>query len=371
MFQLKAAHRFNLSKRMNPPPIPPSARKKSSFASQAATASLIAPILAIVLIGPAKAGFQDMQDAAMVNVVIDLACALLIIIGILFGILGLVRIPEYGPKGILGKGIAGLAINGILILIFAANVLVAHQKKLQARTAALAKVKSVEAEIRVGNQKALNSKSAITNGNSEQLDRLSSALQSASTNLSGDEALVSQAMAAHFSRLHDALTNYEAAALEVRNAHILNHFSTTDKGQFAARRQIVERFLQANADLTGFITNSENHIIADLTKSHVSNSYIKKTMEHFHANAAPLNAVSLRIRACDDRVGAAMLDALNLLEADWYKWTINPKNGNLRFEDPKDLEAYNKIIRDMKTAGEDQLKFQQQLARLQQTVTTP
>jgi hypothetical protein len=229
-------------------------------------------------------------------------------------------------------------------------------------------VKSASADIRESNRKAFDPKTGITNTEAGKLDRLSSALTSASTNLSGDEALVSQAMAAHIIRLHTALTNYESAGLELSKAEVLNHFSSTDKGQFAARRQLVNRFLQANDALTDVITNSENRLLADLTKSHISALNIKTTMENFHATAAPLNAVTTRIRACDDRIGAAMLDALNLLETEWYKWTVNPETGNLRFEVPKDLEAYNKAMQDVKIAHQEQLKLQQQLTRLQQNL---
>jgi hypothetical protein len=114
---------------MNPPPIPSSARKKPSFPRQAATASLLAPAL-VVFVRLATMALHDPQNATTsASVLIDVVCGGLILIGGLFGILALVGISQDGPKGILGKGIAGLAINGILTLIFITNFFVGYQKK--------------------------------------------------------------------------------------------------------------------------------------------------------------------------------------------------------------------------------------------------
>jgi hypothetical protein len=351
---------------MNPPPIPSSARKKPSFPRQAATASLVAPAL-VVFVRIATVGLHDAENPSTPGpLLIDVVCGGLILIGALLGMVALIGISQDGPKGILGKGIAGLAINGILILIFIANLSIGYQKKLQSRAAALDKVRSAEADVRSSNRKSFDPKMGFTNTDAGKLDQLSSALNDASQNLTGDDALISQAMAAHIARLHGAVTNYQAAALELRTAEVLNHFSSTNKGQFAARREVVERFLRSNAAFAQAITNSENNILADLTKSHVSAVHIKSVIDNFHSTATPINAVSIRIRQCDDRQGTAILAALNLLESEWYKWSVD-KTGRLRFDDRMDLEVYNKALQDMHDAGADQLKLQQQLNRLQQT----
>jgi hypothetical protein len=355
---------------MNPPPLPPSVTHKQSFPHWAALVSLFIPLL-VIIIDIIEIAYLHPQHPAMAGIAVDFACGVLIFLGVIAGVIALVGIPQYGSKRLLARGIIGLTVNGILSLIFITNLLVSYKKSLESRTAALQKVKSAEADIRSMNRKNFDPKTGITNADAGKLDRLSSALKDASQNLSGDDALISQAMSAHVSRIHTALTNYQSAALALRTAEVLNHFDSTNKAQFATRRELVDHFLQANTALIQAITNSENNIQDDLTKTHVSAVHIQSVIAGYHSSAAPLNEVNLRIRHCDDRMGVAILGALNLLETEWYKWSIDSKNDKLRFEDPHDLEAYNQALQEIHDAGEDQLKFQKQLVHLQQTLPQP
>jgi hypothetical protein len=47
---------------------------------------------------------------------------LLIVSGFIFGIVALVGVSRYGKKGILGRGIAGVCINGIIIVLMIISI---------------------------------------------------------------------------------------------------------------------------------------------------------------------------------------------------------------------------------------------------------
>src|ERR1700749_2548443 len=109
---------------MNPPPIPPEHQGNPSGASQLALASLIAPILAIgVLIGVSMSLQGNTSRSPSAMLIVDIIAGVLILAGLIAGIIALSGIPTHGSKGILGRSIAGLILNGLLIFIFALNFL--------------------------------------------------------------------------------------------------------------------------------------------------------------------------------------------------------------------------------------------------------
>lgn len=94
-----------------PPPLP---TVKKPFAAQAAQASFLAPIIAFgigIFVNMGQGG----KMSPLVGIITGSVCTILILLGFIFGILALVGIRRHGKKGILGRAIAGLCINGFLI----------------------------------------------------------------------------------------------------------------------------------------------------------------------------------------------------------------------------------------------------------------
>ncbi len=101
-----------------PPPLPPS---KKPFAFQAAQASLIAPAIAFgigILVNVGLSG----QSSPLAGIITGSVSILLILSGFVFGIIALAGVPRYGKKGILGRGIAGVCINGIIIALMIISI---------------------------------------------------------------------------------------------------------------------------------------------------------------------------------------------------------------------------------------------------------
>ncbi|HXS69484.1 MAG TPA: hypothetical protein VN761_11610 [Candidatus Polarisedimenticolia bacterium] len=350
---------------MNPPPIPPPHDNRNSIAHQAAKASFIAPVLVILLAMAHASLAQQFHNPAQVGLIFDLVGLVLIVAGFVAAIVGLAGIPTYGKAGLLGRSIAGLVINGFLIFIFGTNFVSAQKKALASRQA-LKEIQASSADIRSDLKKNFDPKNGITNVDVDKIGRISSQLRNASQNLSGDDAKVANVMAAFLDRTRGALKTFQDSVAEMRNARVLDRFDPNDKGQFAARKKIVQRFLQANSDLTKTITNAEDSIRADLVKAQLSQPTIESVIAGYHSSTAPMNATTLQIRQCDDRMGHAMLDALNTLESQWGHWKVDPGTGRLAFDDLETRETYNKSIIAMKTAANDEVKLQAELIDRQQ-----
>ena len=95
-----------------PPPLPSAAQTSNSFARQAALFSLLAPFVAI---GINIFGHQAVQGNRVGMIVLGGTCTLLILLGFVFGIVALIGMRKHGKKGILGKAITGVCINGVII----------------------------------------------------------------------------------------------------------------------------------------------------------------------------------------------------------------------------------------------------------------
>ena len=101
-----------------PPPLPPS---KKPFAFQAAQASLLAPAIAFGIGIVVNVGLSG-QSSPLVGIITGSVSILLIVSGFIFGIVALAGVPRCGKKGILGRGIAGVCINGIIIVLMIISI---------------------------------------------------------------------------------------------------------------------------------------------------------------------------------------------------------------------------------------------------------
>jgi len=103
---------------VKPPPLPSS---KKPFAVQAAQASLLAPLTAFGLGIIVNVGMAN-QSSPLSQIITGSLCVLLIVLGLVFGIVALFGVRRYGKKGILGRAIAGICINGILIAFMVISI---------------------------------------------------------------------------------------------------------------------------------------------------------------------------------------------------------------------------------------------------------
>ena len=353
---------------MNPPPIlqsPPPLPKPpgKSFAHQAALGSLLAPLLAVLVSVAARTSEQTVPGPRMVPVMVGVVCLILIITGFVMGIAGLCGIKQQGPRGILGRSIAGLIINGLLLFFFVVGFMAGLGKGIKSRQFTR-DLKTTVQDIQADAKGAYDPRNGITNVDVNGVDRLRTQFDNGAQTLSGDDALIAQAMSLHVTRTEAAMKMYQSAVAELRAGQVLSLENLSDKQQITPRRVIVRNFLSANGALENVVSNSETNIRADLTRLQVGPAKMNAVLTGYKSKAVPRTVLVLKIRACDDRCGQTMLAVLDLLEANWGKWNYNSTAKTVRFEDPEAQESYRRFLATIKKAGQEQVQAQGELVNL-------
>ncbi len=352
---------------MNPPPIPKSANRKS-FPQQAALASLLAPLLAMLVTFASHAVTQSSQPRPRAALLITgVVCALLILAGFVLAILALCAIPKHGSTGILGRGIAGLLLNGLMVglaaLAFAGGV----TRGMKSRQATQDLKDTVE-DMQTSLRESYDPEQGMTNlgAGVDQLGRLGNQMQEASQNFSGHDAVIMQTMALYLKRLQVVAKKYEVAGENFQAGAVLNVGTLTNKSQIEPRREVVRQLLTANAELKNAILGSEKNLRTELAKARVPEEQIENVIKGFKRTAAPKHALIRQIRECDERIGDAALGALDLFETQWSKWHYDSAANELTFETDAANESYGVFLDTINTASEEQVTLQGQLLRLQQ-----
>jgi hypothetical protein len=96
-----------------PPPILPATSPARSFPRQAATFSLVAPLMAIGI----GVVLRHVDGPRIAMIVLGLPSTLLIASGLVLGIMALAATKRHGRSGIFGKALAGTCLNGLFVLL--------------------------------------------------------------------------------------------------------------------------------------------------------------------------------------------------------------------------------------------------------------
>ena len=107
---LSALIRQRLARKLPTTPSPP---QPAPFMAQAAWLSLLAPCFSIAV---HLFGRRALSGSAVGMFVLAAICSLIIVGGFIFGVAAFLA-PKGEPKGAMGKAIAGICINGLLICL--------------------------------------------------------------------------------------------------------------------------------------------------------------------------------------------------------------------------------------------------------------
>jgi hypothetical protein len=114
-----------------PPPLP--SKPSHTIFHQVATASAVAPVIAIGLTMVSSAGRtgMDPQTQRSVSFMVGIASSIIILIGVICGIVALCGIPQHGKKGILGRALCGIIIPVLFAGLAIPNFIAAREKALK------------------------------------------------------------------------------------------------------------------------------------------------------------------------------------------------------------------------------------------------
>jgi hypothetical protein len=100
-----------------PPKRTAPASDKADWYQQAARASWMAPIIAILFNCMGRAGLSNQKDAGTALMAVSVINGLIIVLGFLFGAYALTGVKKRGPEGVLAPAIGGLILNALVIAL--------------------------------------------------------------------------------------------------------------------------------------------------------------------------------------------------------------------------------------------------------------
>lgn len=343
---------------MRPPALP---QQTNSATHQCAIFSVIAPLIAFLLAGALNAWLELIPRAAMM--VADVFFFLVVIAGLITAIVGLCGIQKYGTRKLLGRSIAGLIINGLLLGLFAVMV-IAGLKKAVAGYKDLVQMQNDTREIQAKARESFNDDTGITNFDINSMNKVQGDLDRAAKTLTGDGALMSQVLSQYLSRMRASHESYEIEATKLRAANILAFSNVTSRADLATSRRLVEHFMRANLDFDMTISNSETSIRADLEKMNLPPEKVEGLVNNIPAEFTLRCDLNMRIGECNNDLGQAMLAILDQLDFIWGKWHFDPVNQKVFFKHDVDLEIYNNELENIHSAEHRRVVFQKQFLNL-------
>jgi hypothetical protein len=326
----------------------------------AAKISLLGPILCALLLRGAEYGLKDTNSARLllglgaVTVVVNVVCFAL-------GIFALGGILRYGMHGILVRAVLGILLSGLFLGLFGAGfvrgfqaALKQHQMIARARATSEQSGNGPDGEPASGSNSArginLADKAANIPGGKPQ------------NGLPADSATVAAALTNFQAGQQSLITAYDAAALAIKNPPVLSMKDIAQREQLIARKQLVNKFLDANEKWLGFSTKAEVTLREELVKLRATPATIDAGLKEYQQSIADRDFIQMRIRATDQRIGIASLDMLVILEANWGNWKYNAEKNTLAFSNSAAAAQYNDSFAEMNAAKDEQARLQNQLS---------
>ncbi|HEX5221365.1 MAG TPA: hypothetical protein VFZ59_17505 [Verrucomicrobiae bacterium] len=341
---------------MNPPPLP-KLKKANALPRQLALASLLAPGLALGVSAAIRAANANAEPARATHLILGGVSLLLIGSGFVSAIVALASIPRHGARGILGRGIAGLILNGLLLAILVVGFLHGVSRSARNRQANQ-DIKVVAEDMRQSLRESYDPEKGVTNLDSAKLDRLAREFKDAAGKMSGDEAIVMKANADYLGAAQKEFKSYQVALQAFTDAQVLDLATLTEKTQIASRREVVRRFLEANTGFETVLRDADKMIRTNLVKARLETSRIEKAMQAYNSSAGPQRSVTLQIRECDRQMGESVLAVLELLETQWGQWRYHASLNEITFSEAGHNKAYENLLGAIEAEGQKQVKLQ-------------
>ncbi len=349
-------------------------RSNNGFAGLAATVSLLSPLLVIALGQLLKhaAGSLQASNLAIAALVVGGLSCLLMVTGLILGILALLLMRPGGRTSIVIRSLLGLTVTGLLVVMAVPNYLQVRarvQTQLKATTDVLPETTDPRQQSAASLTNHASQPTNLSRVQPARLARVEPTSGTASQTSPGDTANVLRAGQAYARHLQAVLADYQDAHDALVSARVLSTSNLVDRGAIAERRAVVEKFLARNDALRDFINQGSTNYRAELLAFHASDAGMASALAGFEKGAAiQQRSLLADIRTQDDRIGAAMLGVLGLLDTDWGHWHYTADTPHLRFENRADLDQYDTYLTEIREAGLVQAATQRQLAgAIQQT----
>ena len=344
---------------------------KPSFCHYAAKISILAPILSLIFLKSLAYGFADVKPpwGVLITVGLSFLLAFIFLVSLVLALIALTGMPRYGKEGILGRALAGLLVSTVLLAFWGAGFVHGFKTALQNRQAANA-VTQAATEVHDNLKKELAEKGTIgPDSVRSRSEKMKSALDKASREMTGDVALVAKAGSAYTAKMQSLLTDYTAALRAMKSPPVLEMKGVDQREQLEGKKELVKKFMEANEKLMAFYTKAESVFRDELVRAKVPVPTFEAALKEYRQNEDERNYLAVKIRMTDQRIGTALLGALDILDGSWGDWKYNPENKSLIFKDTTVIAKYNNYVGEMNSAAQEQAQLQGEYVKLPATAS--
>ncbi len=336
---------------------------KHTWAHSAALAGVAAPIIAILLnIAAVSSGSGMRATPSNTAGIAPMVGTVLVLVGFVCAMLAVCNMERFGRKGLFGRGIVGLVLNGGILSLFMFGVISGISQRVNARQAAHRQITAAVDDVGKNARKYFDSEKGITNVDYAAVEKFRRELDSASKDLDPESARIAKVSIAYVTQMENASRKLQSTLNELQNARVLDMEGVTDKQEIQRRKEIAQRYLAQSENVRAVVTNSYNFYRIELRKLGSSPENIEKHVRTLETSGSRQRQLLLEVRDADATMIKSMLGALDLLEKTWGKWQV--ESGKILFENKRHLENFNSCIRDINYAGKAQVEAQRQLVNL-------
>ncbi len=192
-------------------------------------------------------------------------------------------------------------------------------------------------------------------------ERLAANLRTAAENSTGETKSAAEAGQVLAEQLLAANRRYNAAVAKLNLGTFFELAPLANRETVAARREIVQEFASANADLRDTQTGGAAILQRELEKRGASVLFTQSTVASYAQNAAARVTLLEKIRLTDAQLAATMQEFLDLADGRFGPWRVADASGQVVFENPAAGTRANELKTRLQAIGTAQAAYQKQL----------
>jgi hypothetical protein len=292
-------------------------------------------VLVLFLAGIGSSG-GDRGPHLVSGAIVIVVCWLFWVVGVILGILALCRCRGDGRKGVFGRAVIGMTLNGLFLglTIWGVAMGLGMWTKVKHQVHENADAEADKARARVGGGAALQKELAAY----------------------ADRAFGAQVL--------EVQKKYQASAVALTNPPVLDMAGLKGKEELQARVEAIREFIAASKELQDFCENALDTYRDELSKHKLTPETRDALLNKFVQKVQPVNRVIIALRKADVRRGEAMLKLATFLETNWGKWEYDSEKDRLRFQETKLSDDYSRANQELEKINAETLRLQAEAKNL-------
>jgi hypothetical protein len=228
--------------------------------------------------------------------------------------------------------------------------------------AAIAQIKEEQRRLNAEQRALLDSGQPFDGAKAEQFaGRVSESLNQAAKNMTGDSRASAEAGQTLISKMQEVLARYNAASARFKVEQFFEFAPLASAEKRTELRQALSAFAVANEELRAFQEGGGAFLKSELERRGVAEQGVRSTLAGYEDSVRDRLPLMLKIRDCDKRFAAVLLDFIALAEGQLGKWEIDPSDGKIAFETDAGVARFTELVKLTEAIGAEQMEYQKQV----------